>query len=421
MIPLKFVLVDLRRHWVGSLVIILLIAGATALGVAVNLQERALRLGSARAAERFDLVVGAAGSETQLVLSSVFLQPSPLTLLPGSALAKLADDPRVAMAAPVGFGDSFNGLPVVGTIAAFVTDDGRVGLSEGRVFETVAEAVIGAKVDLALGDEVKPLHGTAGEGGHTHTELKYQVVGRMGETGTPWDRAILVPIEGVWRIHHMGDGHDADEHGHAAHDRTGEASEAERGPAEMMERIGPPWTNPQGVPAIIVKARTIADAYRLRNEYRRDQTLGVFPAEVLTRLFSTLGDVRTVLAAIAFATQGLVAAAVILVSVVHLAQRRRQLAVLRALGAPRAALFGLVWFEILALVVSGVAIGVVLGWGGAKIFASWVSDASGIVSPVVLTWEDGRLALGLLAVAAIIAVVPAMMAYRQPTAIALRS
>jgi putative ABC transport system permease protein len=417
MIPLKFVLVDLRRHWVGSLVIILLIAGATALGVAVNLQERALRLGSARAAERFDLVIGAAGSETQLVLSSVFLQPSPLTLLPGSVLAKLADDPRVAMAAPVGFGDSFNGMAVVGTIAAFVTDNGRVGLSEGHVFETIAEAVIGAKVDLALGDEVKPLHGTAGEGGQTHTELKYRVVGRMSETGTPWDRAILVPIEGVWRIHHMGEGHDADEHGHAAHDRDGEADEAEREPA----RIGPPWTDPQSVPAVIVTARTIVDAYRLRSEYRKDQTLGVFPAEVLTRLFSTLGDVRSVLSAIAFATQGLVAAAVVLVSVVHLSQRRRQLAVLRALGAPRSAIFGLVWFEILALVASGVAVGVALGWGGAKVFASWLSGASGIVSPVVLTWEDIGLALGLLAIAAIIAVIPAIMAYRQPTTIALRA
>lgn len=59
---------------------------ATTLGVAVILQERALRLGSTRAADRFDLIVGAPGSETQLVLSSVFLQPSPLPLVAGSVL-----------------------------------------------------------------------------------------------------------------------------------------------------------------------------------------------------------------------------------------------------------------------------------------------------------------------------------------------
>ncbi len=82
-----FILADLRRLWAGSIVILLLIAFATALGVAVTLQERALRLGSARAADTFDLVVGAPGSETQLLLSSVFLQPSPLPLMPGNVLS----------------------------------------------------------------------------------------------------------------------------------------------------------------------------------------------------------------------------------------------------------------------------------------------------------------------------------------------
>ncbi|MGO7203710.1 ABC transporter permease, partial [Rhizobium ruizarguesonis] len=87
---IRFILSDLRRLWAGSLVVVLLVALATALGVSVVLQERALRLGSARAADKFDLVIVAGGSETQLVLSSVFLQPSPLPLMPGEVLGKLA-------------------------------------------------------------------------------------------------------------------------------------------------------------------------------------------------------------------------------------------------------------------------------------------------------------------------------------------
>ena len=102
---IRFVFADLRRLWAASLVIVLLVALATALGVAVTLQERALRLGSARAADKFDLVIGAPGSETQLVLSSIFLQPSPLPLMDGTVLPRLLADPRVASAAPVGFGD----------------------------------------------------------------------------------------------------------------------------------------------------------------------------------------------------------------------------------------------------------------------------------------------------------------------------
>ena len=97
---IRFVLADLRLHALGAVVIVLLIASATALGMAVRIEERALRLGSAHAADRFDLVVGAAGSETQLVLSSVFLQPAPLTLLNGDVLRRLSEDPRVEFAAP---------------------------------------------------------------------------------------------------------------------------------------------------------------------------------------------------------------------------------------------------------------------------------------------------------------------------------
>ncbi|MET0743606.1 MAG: FtsX-like permease family protein, partial [Microvirga sp.] len=230
--------------------------------------------------------------------------------------------------------------------------------------------------------------------------------------------AILVPIEGVWTIHGMlhSQDHHADEH------HEGDPAPAAAGEASVAEgRIGPPWTDPPGVPAIIVKARTIADAYRLRSEYRTQATLGVFPAEVLTRLFATLGDVRAVLGAIAFATQGLVGGAIVLVSVVHLSQRRRQLAMLRALGAPRAAIVALVWTQLMLLVATGVALGVGMGFAGARLFAAWLSGVSGIVGPVILTGQDLARVLSLLGIAAGIALVPALVAYRQTTASGLRS
>ncbi|MGV6876599.1 FtsX-like permease family protein [Pseudochelatococcus sp. B33] len=429
MIPVRFILADLRRLWAGSLVIVLLIGLATALGIAVGIQERALRLGSARAADRFDLVVGAAGSETQLVLSSVFLQAAPLTLLPGGVLKTLAEDPRVEWAAPVGFGDSFEGLPIVGTTNEFLTDKGRRQLAEGEEFHRPTDAVIGALVDLRQGDTIKPLHGLPGEGGHTHDELAYTVVGRLASTGTPWDRAILVPIETVWSIHGLGAGDDHDhdhdndhdhDHAHADEDHDHDHDGVQDHAAE--DHLGPPWrADIPGVPAIIVKPKTIANAYQLRQEYRTDTTLGVFPAEVLTRLYATLGDARLVLTAIAIGTQALVGAAVVLVSVVHLAQRRRQIGALRALGAPRGAIFGVVWAELLLLIGLGVVLGVGLGLLGAKVAAAFFTRESGIVLPVSLEWPDIAFAGVLLAVAAAIALIPAWLAYRQPPAAALRA
>ena len=209
---IRFILADLRRLWAGSLVVVLLVALATALGVSVVLQERALRLGSARAADKFDLVIGAGGSETQLVLSSVFLQPSPLPLMPGEVLARLAGDPRVDWAAPIGFGDSFSGYPIVGTTVT-LTDKLSGGFAEGKVFAREGEAVIGSAVKLSLGGEIKPMHGSAEDGGETHTGLVYHIAGRLRPTGTAWDRAILVPMQAVWHIHGLG-AEGAEEAGH---------------------------------------------------------------------------------------------------------------------------------------------------------------------------------------------------------------
>lgn len=415
---IRFILADLRLHAVGALVVVLLIASATALGMAVRIEERALRLGSARAADRFDLVVGAAGSETQLVLSSVFLQPAPLTLLNGRVLKALAEDPRVAFAAPVGFGDSFLGHPLVGTTAEFVAS---LGLAEGgEPFATPGEAIVGASVPLETGYEIRPMHGLPGQEQEEHHDIVYQVAGRLVPTATPWDRAILVPIEGVWQTHaHGEDDHDAGGEAHAHGDDH--AQEHDDHDAAPAEHLGPPWPEDvPGVPAIIVKPKSIANAYQLRSEYRTETTLAVFPGEVLTRLYATLGDARRVLTAIALGTQALAAAAVLLVAMAHLAQRRRQIGALRAFGAPRLAVFGVVWSELLLIVGLGVAGGILLGYAGARALAVVLGRQSGIRLPVTLEPSDLGFAAALLAVAAVIAIVPAVWAYRQSPAAALR-
>lgn len=417
----RFILSDLRRLWLGSLVVVLLIAFATALGVAVTLQERALRLGSARAADRFDLVVGAPGSETQLLLSSVFLQPSPLPLMSGDVLGKLASDPRVAWAAPVGFGDSFSGYPIVGTSMALVSN--LSAMPEGRVFSKAGEAVIGAAVTLPLGYEVKPTHGLAALGGETHTELAYHITGRMAPTGTSWDRAILVPIQSVWSLHGMGGhGHTedaegmAEQPGHDAH--AGHAHPHVDPDAPIDEH----WTaQTPGLPAILVKPKTIADAYKLRQDYRGNGTLAVFPGEVLTNLYGTLGDAKRVLSAVAVGAQILVAVAVLMVTVMHIGQRRRQIGALRALGAPQSAVLVIVWLELFILIALGIILGFAFGYGAAILLSMLFSGESGILLPVGFIRSDLASVAAIALFSAVLALAPALLAYRQSPAAALRA
>jgi len=434
---IRFILSDLRRLWAGSLVVVLLVALATALGVCVVLQERALRLGSARAADKFDLVIGAGGSETQLVLSSVFLQPSPLPLMQGEVLGKLAADLRVDWAAPIGFGDSFSGYPIIGTTTT-LTQNLSGGLAEGKIFAREGEAVIGAAVKLSLGGEIKPMHGSLEEGGETHTKLVYHIAGRLRPTGTAWDRAILVPIQAVWHIHGMeaeeheedsgheheaASGTDSVEHGHehekAGADHDGHGHHGKADPDAALDETltaGAP-----GLPAILVKPKTIADAYKLRQEYRSGNTVAVFPGEVLTNLYATLGDAKQILVAVASGAQALVAASLVLVTVIHIGQRRRQIGALRAFGAPRGAIFGIVWLEFFFLVAVGIALGFALGYVAALILSGMFSQTSGVAMPVVFTREDVGLAAVLLAFAAILAALPAVLAYRQSPAQALRA
>lgn len=420
---IRFILADLRRFKAGALAVVVLIALSVALSVTVTLQERAVRLGSARAAEKFDLLVGAAGSETQLALSAVFLQPSPLPLMSGGVLAKLSDDPRVDFAAPVGFGDSADGYPVVGTTTTLVSALSPA-LAEGALFTRLGEAVVGADVPKRLGAEIKPMHGAADEGGHTHTEIAYTVTGRMAPTGTAWDRAILVPIRAVWQLHgmeeeaghedHDHEGHAHEDHGHEDHDHEAHV-DANAGLDEHFDAATP------GVPAVLLKPKTVADAYRLRQEYRGETTLAVFPAEVLTRLYATLGDARSLLLAIAIGTQVIVIAAILLVTVMHVGARQRQIGALRAFGAPRRSVLAIVWGELFVLFLAGFALGLAAGYAAAHAISASLAATTAVRMPVEFAREDIPLALWFLFLAVLVSLVPAVSALRLSPARALRA
>src|SRR5215470_7551601 len=159
--PWPVVVADLRAlRWVAW-VTPLLIATAVAVGIAISAQETALRRSSAKAADDFDLLIGAPASNTQLVLTTIYLQPAAIPLVDGGLLNALAGDDRVKAAAPIAFGDSVRGYPLIGTTAAFAGRWGELSPSEGRLFSREGEAVVGADVGMRLGETFTPSHGVA--------------------------------------------------------------------------------------------------------------------------------------------------------------------------------------------------------------------------------------------------------------------
>lgn len=407
--PFPIVLALFRANRATIVLFIGLVTLALALGVAISAQERALRSGSARAADRFDLVVGAPGSQTELLMNIVYLQPSAVELLKPEVLARLLKEPRAELVAPIAYGDSIDGFSVVGTTGAFVTHlSGE--LSEGRLFATHEEAVIGAASPFRIGQVVEPVHGHEAKGlgalESSHEEnhgvshhVDLIIVGRMAATGTPWDTAVLVPVEQVWEVHGLPSGHPSGE-----------------------EQIGPPFDPAflPGVPAVVVKPDSVPAAYGLRSAYRTDASTAFFPAEVLVQLYAVLGDVRSILDAMALATQVLIVAAIVagLMALIQLQQER--FAVLRALGASRTYTFLVIWTGVTAMIALGTVLGLALGYGVAQVLSAVVSQRSGVEVVARLGQAEIQLAAILLGLGGIIALVPAAVVYRRSIADVLR-
>jgi putative ABC transport system permease protein len=307
----------------------------------------------------------------------------------------------VAAVAPLAFGDVVRGYAIVGTTAAFVARWGRLRPVEGNIFGREGEAVIGAAVDLRLGEEVTPSHAPIGadERAHRHAGVKYKIVGRLPRLGTPWDRAILVPIESVWETHGLGDGH-----------------AAENAP------IGPPFDAipVPPLPVIVVKPRSVADAYALRSQHRTGGSMALFPAEALVAAYRALGDARDAMVIASALNNLLVFVAIVLLLVTLAGLRRRRHALLRALGASRWHVLFVIWLSGAVLMIAGCAAGLMLGWVGAVAVARLIEARTGLFLPAELDTSDVLLVVGMAGVGSVLAAIPAFIACRGPPADGLR-
>jgi len=380
-----------RFRW-ANLVFVGLIAVSVGMGIGLIAQERGLRQGTARAADKFDMVISAPGSELTMMLAAVFLQASDVPLLDGETYAEVSGHERVEIAAPLAFGDSWEGAPVVGTIADFVTylSDGQI---EGRLWGETFEAVAGAAVPLAIGDTFTPSHGI-GEGAddQAHGD-SFTITGRLPRTGSPWDRAIMVPVEAVWSVHGLADGH----------------------APEAVDRLGPPFDPAYfpGTPAIVVRAESLPAIYALRSQFTRDaETMAFFPGTVLTDLYRVMGDVRQAMSALTLVTQVLVAASVLLGLFILSRLFRRQLALLRALGAPPRFVVAVVWSYAAALLVTGCALGLALGYGTAAVLSRVVTARTDILVEARPGWTELHLSAGFLSAMLLLSLVPAWSVLR---------
>lgn len=385
--PFPLVVSSWRQYPGTALLTVLLVALAVALGTAASLLEPSIRNGVTSAAGRFDLLVGAPGGETQLVLSSVYLEGTPLPLLSGDVLEQVRQEPGIAWCSPLVMGDNWQRRPIIGVDSVFLQGQGE--------FADNTDAYVGALVPLEPGQTFHGTHGAvaaspSGEFGHEHATA-YVVRGRLAPTGTPWDRALLVSADSVWQahgLHNDEDGHEHDEH---------------------------------AASALVIKPASVADAYRLRALYRTEISVALFPAEVLVRLYAVLGDVQVVLIGMTRLAQAAVLLSVLMAVFVGMARRQKMLGVLRALGAPRVYGAAALWLEVVMMLAVGGVLGLGLGLAAMRATAGFVAGATGLHVPVILGM-DQWLSFGMTLLAgSFAALLPAWNGYRLPVVRALRA
>jgi putative ABC transport system permease protein len=303
-------------------------------------------------AQGIDMVVGAKGSPLQLILSSVYHVDIPTGNVPLDTVVLLRRQLGVAEAIPLALGDSFRSFRIVGTEPAYPALLGA-SLADGRMFAAKMEAVIGADVAARtganLGQRFVGGHGmSSGDDGPKHEETPFIVVGRLKPTGTVIDRLILTRVESVWGVHGIadpGEDHHADHHG-------GESEEAHE------EHAG------ADVTAVLVRFGSPIAAVRLPGFINRQTNLqAAVPAVEVSRLLALVGvglDAVRAFAVLLMLTAGL---SIFVALLTALKEREGDMAMLRVIGASRAAIIGQVTSEGLILASAGATLGLLLGHG----------------------------------------------------------
>jgi putative ABC transport system permease protein len=401
---------SLRQHALSSFVTILsvgLAAGLTMSVFAINAQTYDAFTGGKVG---FDAVLGARGSQLQLVLNTVFhLETSPGNI-PWTLYKEVAEDSRVTLAIPYAVGDNYQGYRIVGTTAQMFTDftyregQGFVLKTGGRVFdETKKEVIVGnyvaEKLGLSVGSKITPYHGLQFEERQKHRD-EYTVVAVMEPTNGPSDRVLWIPIEGIYRM----SGHILRGTG-AVYRPTDDAPV----PEEHRE-----------VSAVMLKLRNPQAGFLLSNTINNQgkvATLAWPIARVMSELFDRIGWVSRILTMVAYLIV-VVAAGSILASIYNtMNERRREFAILRALGARRTTVFSAIVLESTTITALGALLGYLVYAGILSAAFVIVRAQTGVVldafkfDPALWMTPVGMIILGALA-----GLVPAFKAYRTDVA-----
>lgn len=395
-----------RRHTLGLTLVALSLSVAMLLGV--ERAREAARQGFAQSIAGTDLIVGARGSPVQLLLYSVFRLGEASHDMSWGSFQRLRDDPSVAWVIPLTLGDSHQGFPVLGTNQDYFEhlrygDQLPLALASGRRFEQLFEVVIGAEVarqlGYKLGDRLALSHGQGTQALASHEDLPFEVVGVLARTGTPVDRTLHVSLQALEAIHLGWQG--------------GAPLPGLSIPARFVQKFD---LEPKRVTAALVGLENRAGVFRLQralHQYPGEALQAVLPGVALDQLWNLLGVVEQTLAGVSLLVLAMGLSTMVAIVWAGLGERRRELAILRSVGAGRRHIVALLALEGLLLSLAGALLGYGLLGLAAQAAAGWTQSELGLTLPAWGTpARELRLLAGVLLAGLCASLLPAWRAAR---------
>lgn len=395
----------LNRRDTASLTV-LTIAVSVALLLGVEKVRSHARLSFANTVSGTDLIVGARSGSVQLLLYSVFRIGNATSNVAWSSYTDISTWPSVRWAIPISLGDSHRGYRVMGTSTDYFehfryADKRRLGFSEGGPFAETLDAVLGAevarKLGYRLGDELVVTHGIGTEGFDDHDNHPFKVTGILAPTGTPVDRTVHVGLAGIEAMHMNWN----------------------RVETDLRRARGQDLT-PRQITAFLLGLDNRLAAFKLQrdiNQYGAEPLLAIFPGVALQELWDLMRVGEQALRVVSILVAAAALAGLLAVSLAGLNERRREMAVLRSVGAGYRHVMGLLIMESALLTLVGIAMGVAMQNLALRALQPWIVERFGLLLPISLpTAGEWPLLGGLMTAGLLVGLVPAWRCYRNSLA-----
>ncbi|HHF3146856.1 TPA: ABC transporter permease [Vibrio diabolicus] len=355
-----------------------------------------------------DLIIGGRSGQVNLLLYSVFRIGNATNNIDWKSYQEFANHRAVDWAIPISLGDSHKGFRVMGTNHSYFEhykfgSKQSLTFSEGREFNGLFETVLGSDVAKQLGyhvgSEIIIAHGISDVGFSRHDNLPFKVVGTLAPTGTPVDKTVHVSLEAIEAIH------------------VGWESGARLGPTPKAQDLKNRDFQPKQITAMLVGLKSRIQTFALQrqiNTYPKEPLSAIMPGVALHELWGMMSVAEQALMAVSgfVVIAGLLGMLSSLLT--SLQERRREMAILRAMGARPRHVFSLLISEASLLTAAGIVTGVAGLYAILAIVQPIIQQHYGIHLTLSLLSPYEWMLLGFVQCAGIvIGFIPAFRAYRQ--------